>query len=343
MTFTTRAAPFVRKEEINKFYGMEEDELYEALSNESGEAGKKCNCAIASMEKYLNDEWKDYFNEHIADKIKLYETKLYKEERRDSVFHNPFVFEGDDENAGNKRNFGLGEDEDSGPSDYERFMHGEVITGDIDINVNRFKMSMRLPRNNKNTQKPKRERRGSVENRQIKVDEIDNFDTRDKSIKKDEKKNKEENPLDKKGKINNNNEEENPLDKLRKIKSNDNNKGEVENPLDKLRKLNKNKDSNKDNEEEVENPLDKLRKLNKNKESNKDNEEEEENPLDKLRRKNKNKDDSKDNEEEEENPLDKLRKIKNNDDNKGEEENPLNSILYNWKYLINLMKKFRRN
>ena len=38
------------------------------------------------------------------DKIKLYETKLYKEERRDSVFRNPFVFEGDDENAGNKSN-----------------------------------------------------------------------------------------------------------------------------------------------------------------------------------------------------------------------------------------------
>ena len=326
MTFTTRAAPFVGKEEINKFYGMEEDELYEALSNESGEARKKCNCAIASMEKYLNDEWKDYFNVHIADKIKLYETKLYKEERRDSVFRNPFVFEGDDENGNNKRNFGLGEDEDSGPSDYERFMRGEVITGDIDINVNRFKMSMRLPRNNKNTQKPKKERRGSVENRQIKVDEIDNFDTKDKPIKKDENKNIEENPLDKLKKVknnnNNNNEEENPLDKLRKIKNNDNNKGEEENPLYKLRKLNKNKDNNKDNEEEEENPLDKLRKLNKKK----DNEDEEENPLDKLRNLNKKKDSNKDNEEEEENPLDKLRKLNKKKDNEEEEENPLDKL-----------------
>ena len=41
MSFITRAAPFVGKEEINEFYGMDEDELYEAVSNESGEAKKK--------------------------------------------------------------------------------------------------------------------------------------------------------------------------------------------------------------------------------------------------------------------------------------------------------------
>ena len=114
ISFITRTAPFVGKEEINEFYGMEEDELYEAVSHESNEKTSKLNCAVKSMEKYLNDKWNDFFYDHIADKIRLYETKLYKDDRRDSIFHNPFVLENDDENLENNRqnNFGLGEDED---------------------------------------------------------------------------------------------------------------------------------------------------------------------------------------------------------------------------------------
>ena len=62
---------------MNKFYGMEEDELYKAVSNERREK---------SMVNYLNDKWTEYFDEHISDKIKLYETKSYKEENRESIF-----------------------------------------------------------------------------------------------------------------------------------------------------------------------------------------------------------------------------------------------------------------
>ena len=49
------------------------------------------------MKKYLNDKWKEFFNDNIADKIKLYEAKLYKEDsknkKRTTLFHNPFIVE----------------------------------------------------------------------------------------------------------------------------------------------------------------------------------------------------------------------------------------------------------
>lgn len=97
ISFITRTAPFVTKEEINDYYGMDENELYEAVSHESREKTSKLNCAVKSMEKYLNDSWNEFFYDHIADKIRLYETKLYKEDKnRDSIFHNPFVLENDD-------------------------------------------------------------------------------------------------------------------------------------------------------------------------------------------------------------------------------------------------------
>ena len=309
ISFITRTAPFVGKEEINEFYGMEEDELYEAVSHESNEKTSKLNCAVKSMEKYLNDKWNDFFYDHIADKIRLYETKLYKDDRRDSIFHNPFVLENDDENLENNRqnNFGLGEDEDEdvlgkqmrkskNRPDFEKILYGDENDADMDINLNnRFKMSMRLPRSNKNNNNNNMKvggKRGSWGSKPAKVvvDEIDEI--------VDNKNKKEEN---------NNEEEENPLDKFNKENKNENE--EEENPLDKFRRGTKN--NNKD-----ENLLDKFRN-NKNNDDNLYDDEEEENPLDKFRRENDNGND------EDENPLDKLKKFKTN--NK-ENDNPLDKF-----------------
>jgi hypothetical protein len=309
ISFITRTAPFVGKEEINEFYGMEEDELYEAVSHESNEKTSKLNCAVKSMEKYLNDKWNDFFYDHIADKIRLYETKLYKDDRRDSIFHNPFVLENDDENLENNRqnNFGLGEDEDEdvlgkqmrkskNRPDFEKILYGDENDADMDINLNnRFKMSMRLPRSNKNNNNNNMKvggKRGSWGSKPAKVvvDEIDD-------IVDNKNKNEE----------NNNEEEENPLDKFNKENKNENE--EEENPLDKFRRGTKN--NNKD-----ENPLDKFRN-NKNNDDNLYDDEEEENPLDKFRRENDNAND------EDENPLDKLKKFKTN--NK-ENDNPLDKF-----------------
>ena len=310
ISFITRTAPFVGKEEINEFYGMEEDELYEAVSHESNEKTSKLNCAVKSMEKYLNDKWNDFFYDHIADKIRLYETKLYKDDRRDSIFHNPFVLENDDENLENNRqnNFGLGEDEDEdvlgkqmrkskNRPDFEKILYGDENDADMDINLNnRFKMSMRLPRSNKNNNNNNNMKvggkRGSWGSKPAKVvvDEIDD-------IVDNKNKNEE----------NNNEEEENPLDKFNKENKNENE--EEENPLDKFRRGTKN--NNKD-----ENLLDKFRN-NKNNDDNLYDDEEEENPLDKFRRENDNGND------EDENPLDKLKKFKTN--NK-ENDNPLDKF-----------------
>ena len=356
ISFITRTAPFVGKEEINEFYGMDEDELYEAVSHESREKTSKLNCSVKSMEKYLNDKWNEFFYDHIADKIKLYETKLYKEDKRDSTFHNPFILEDDDENIDKPNNFGLGEDEDidvfgkqmkkKNQADLQNALYGGDDM-DMDINLgNRFKMSMRLPRSNKNNNntnitKPggKRGSWGSKQEKKAKVmvDEIDiDVDDKDKNKNKEEKKNEEEeNPLDKFRKKQNkadenNEEEENPLDKFRKKQNNTNdNNEEEENPLDKFKKAQNGQKNNDDlYEEEEENPLDKFKKQQNN---NNDAlyEDEEENPLDKFKKQQNNKDALY--EDEEENPLDKFKKAqnpqKNNDDlYEQEEENPLDKF-----------------
>ena len=371
ISFITRTAPFVGKEEINEFYGMDENELYEAVSHESNEKTSKLNCAVKSMEKYLNDKWTEFFYEHIADKIRLYETKLYKDYRRDSIFHNPFVLENDDENLeyNKQNNFGLGEDEDEDvlgkqmrksknrPPDFEKILYGDDPDGELDISNNRFKMSMRLPKSNKNNNVKIGGKRGSWENKPAKVvvDEVDEV-IDNKENKEDNNKDEEENPLDKfnKEKQNGNEEEENPLDKFNKEKQN-----EDENPLDKLKKGKKNNNNEDDNpldkfkndtnkeednlyeDDEEENPLDKFRRENE--------DENNENPLDILRRggksngnsnplyklrnnKNKkdNKDENKDNDlyvEEDDNPLDKFnRENKNNNDEEEEEDNPLDKF-----------------
>ena len=352
ISFITRTAPFVGKEEINKFYGMDEDELYEAVSHESREKTSKLNCAVKSMEKYLNDKWNEFFTDHIADKIRLYETKLYKEDKRDSTFHNPFILENDDE-------YGEG-DEDvlkkmskKNSAAIQNTLYGDDIDMDMDINLgNRFKMSMRLPKSNKvTTSNPKLSgKRGSWGSNKIKssksskvvVDEIDE-DADDKDKNKDDKNEEEENPLDKFRKNQKNEEEEeNPLDKFRKGQKN-----EEENPLDKLRKgqnSTKKKDNNNDlYEEEEENPLDKFRKgqNEQNEQNNIDDfyDDEEENPLDKFKKEqnNKNNDDNiYEDQEEEENPLDKFKKEQNKNNNQDndnniyedeeEEENPLDKF-----------------
>ena len=360
ISFITRTAPFVGKEEINEFYGMDEDELYEAVSHESREKTSKLNCSVKSMEKYLNDKWNEFFYDHISDKIKLYETKLYKEDKRDSTFHNPFILENDDENIDKPNNFGLGEDEDVDvfatkmKKKNTAELHNALYGGDdmdVDINLgNRFKMSMRLPRSNKNNNnssnnaKPggKRGSWGSKQEKKAKVmvDEID-IDVDDKDKNKEEKNNEEEeNPLDKFRKRQNktdenNEEEENPLDKFRKKKNNTNdNNEEEENPLDKFKKAHNGQKNNDDlYEEEEENPLDKFKKQQNNKNNNDDlYEDEEENALDKFKKEQNNKNNNDDlYEDEEENALDKFKeqqnKKNNNDDlYEDQEENPLDNF-----------------
>ena len=274
ISFINRAAPFIGKDEITKFYGMEENELYENVSNESEENKKdsKVNCAIKSMEKYLNDKWNEFFNEHISDKIKLYESKLYKSENRDSLFRNPFILENDDEkveNVGN--NFGLGDDEDQDilkarnkKPDLNNVLYGDE---DIDFNMgNRFKMSMRLPRssgNNTNNNMIIGKKRGSWGSKPkqniVVVDEVDDI-VNDNDNNKEEK--EEENPLDKLNKNNekedDNDDEEDPFSNFKK-KDDDNRKIS----LISFRKKNKeeNINDNNDNNNE-ENPLDKFKKEN---------------------------------------------------------------------------------
>ena len=325
ISFTTRAVPFVGKEEINEFYGMDENELYEVLSNESQEKNSKLNCPVKSMEKYLNDKWTEFFNEHIADKIRLYETKLYKEDKNENIFYNPFIE--DDENDNDKKV----KKTKSGPV-IEKFLYEEDNNDiDTDINLNnRFKMSMRLPKRSNNAIRQNQSsiggKRGSggTKPSKVLVDEID--EDIEKFNKNKSKEENDENLIDKFKKDKGKKEEENinddnPLDRFKLQNKNKNNtQEEEENPLDKFK--------NNKNEElyEEENPLDKF-KNNKNEELY---EEEEENPLDKFKN-NKNKNEEL-YEEEEENPLDKFKKEKNdrNDNNtnkdKEEEENPLDKF-----------------
>ena len=331
ISFITRTAPFVTKEEINDYYGMDENELYEAVSHESREKTSKLNCAVKSMEKYLNDSWNEFFYDHIADKIRLYETKLYKEDKnRDSIFHNPFVLENDDvgDMAEDEDVLGKQKKQKGGVTDYEKFLYGDEDM-DMGMNRNRFKMSMRLPMRSftdiSADNNPKKSLRGSGGNSKpskILVDEIDDT-TENKDNKEEEE--EEENPLDKfkresrkrlKGNENEE-EEENPIDKFKRESKNRLKAiepEEEENPLDKFKREH---NGNNNDEEEEENPLDKFNRENHNK-----NEEEEENPLDKFNRENHNKNE----EEEEENPLDKFKKQNHNNNEDEEEENPLDKF-----------------
>ena len=330
ISFITRTAPFVTKEEINDYYGMDENELYEAVSHESREKTSKLNCAVKSMEKYLNDSWNEFFYDHIADKIRLYETKLYKEDKnRDSIFHNPFVLENDDvgDMAEDEDVLGKQKKQKGGVTDYEKFLYGDEDM-DMGMNRNRFKMSMRLPMRSftdiSADNNPKKSLRGSGGNSKpskILVDEID--DTNENKDNKEEE--EEENPLDKfkresrkrlKGNENEE-EEENPIDKFKRESKNRLKAiepEEEENPLDKFKREH---NGNNNDEEEEENPLDKFNRENHNK-----NEEEEENPLDKFNRENHNKNED----EEEENPLDKFKKQNHNNNEDEEEENPLDKF-----------------
>ena len=337
ISFITRTAPFVTKEEINDYYGMDENELYEAVSHESREKTSKLNCAVKSMEKYLNDSWNEFFYDHIADKIRLYETKLYKEDKnRDSIFHNPFVLENDDvgDMAEDEDVLGKQKKQKGGVTDYEKFLYGDEDM-DMGMNRNRFKMSMRLPMRSFTDMNPdnnvKKSLRGSGGNSKpskILVDEID--DTPEKKDDKEEE--EEENPLDKfkresRKRLKGNEdeeEEENPLDKFKRVSKNRLKRStepeEEENPLDKFNREHKNNNNNNADEEEEENPLDKFNREHKNNNNNNADEEEEENPLDKFKRENKG------GEEEEENPLDKLKKQNHNNNNDEEEENPLDKF-----------------
>ena len=288
ISFINRAQPFVPKEEITKFYGMEENELYEDVSNDSGnKKSSKLNCSVKCMEKYLNDNWNEFFYEYISDKIKLYETQLYKDDNnRDSLFRNPFILEEDDEKVESRlNNFGIGEDQDflagkNKKPDFNKILYGDA---DIDINNNnRFKMSMRLPRSNNNANLNTEKKRNSLGDKpkQVMVDEIDNFDNNNEE-EKDDKINNEENEEK---------EEENPLDAFNKNKNEVKDKEDNDDPFANFQKKDDNRKISlisfrkKKKEEKIENQDDNNDNDNDILMENNNNEQnEEENPLDKLR------------------------------------------------------------
>ena len=343
ISFINRAAPFVTKEEITKFYGMEENELYEQISNESegDKKNSKLNKAVKSMEKYLNNNWNEFFTEYIVEKIKLYETKLLKDDSRDSIFRNPFILDNDDEKVDNRQNnFGLGDDDEDEDvlgermkkPDFNKILYGD---DDIDFNMNnRFKMSMRLPKsNNKNIDLNTGRKRSSLGDKQIQskfvVDEIDNFDFEEKKIKdkieieeekdeKEEKEEEEENPLDKFKNKNKDDNEEDPFssfkknDKERKISLISFRKKKKDEIVENENFQDNNNDNNKEEEEE-ENALDKF-----NKETLKTTEEKMDIDMNDLYDDN---DDNNNDKEDEDTPENKENNENKNVNNKNEEEN----------------------
>lgn len=92
-----RNAPAVEKEEVDNFYGIDTNDLYDEVSQDINEKDIKVNHSIECMEKYNNDKWNEFFYDFIAGKIRLYEDKLCKNVKRDSTFRNPFLLE-DNEN-----------------------------------------------------------------------------------------------------------------------------------------------------------------------------------------------------------------------------------------------------
>ena len=317
ISFINRARPFVPQEEITKFYGMDENELYEDVSNEGNKKSSKLNCSVKCMEKYLNENWNDFFYEYISDKIQLYETKLYKDDpNRDSLFRNPFILEEDDEKAESRlNNLGLGEEQDILLGKNKKPDFNKILYGDDDINFNnnnRFKMSMRLPRNNNNINinlEPKRNSFGDKP-MQVIVDEIDNFDN-DNTKEKNEKENNEEkegeNPLK------DNEDDEDPFANFQKKEDNRKislisfRKKKKEENIENQDDNNVNNDNdilmeNNNNDENVENPFDKL----KNKKL--------ENKEEKMDIENNN-DDLYDDNNEEEDPFKNIKKEENNSEN----------------------------
>jgi hypothetical protein len=198
MTFMTRATPFVGKEEIDNYYGMDSNELYDEVEDETDDKKPKFNRPVKSMEKYLNDKWNEFFYDNIAENIKLYETKLLKEDpnKEKTLFHNPFIVEDSSEiRAKELASMENGdEDEDflaierkklNNDSELNKMIYedNENVDADFDINMNnnRFKMSMRNAFKNDNIiqkEEQKEQTRGSMA--KICVDEMDEGDNNDK-------------------------------------------------------------------------------------------------------------------------------------------------------------------
>ena len=198
MTFMTRATPFVGKEEIDNYYGMDSNELYDEVEDETDNKQPKFNKPVKSMEKYLNDKWNEFFCDNIAENIKLYETKLLKEDpnKERTLFHNPFIVEDSSEIRAKEIASTQNDDEDEDFLAKERkklncgteqnnmlYEDNENPDADMDINMNnnRFKMSMRNAYKNDNIIQKE------VQNEQIRgsmvkicVDEMDEGDNNGK-------------------------------------------------------------------------------------------------------------------------------------------------------------------
>ena len=205
ISFMTRTAPPVEKEEIDAFYGMDANELYDDVSQDSEEKNK-ANHPIENMEKYLTDKWSEFFYDHIACKIRLYETKLCKDVRRDSVFRNPFLLEDNDAEEKNEKNEDGEEDILSREvKEVKRRLSQEVASEDFNIE-DLMKGEVLTDKNMKGV-------RASMINK-MKVDEVNESDSEsESSSEKNEDDNKNDNENNKKNDSENDKKVENENDK----------------------------------------------------------------------------------------------------------------------------------
>jgi len=198
MTFMTRATPFVGKEEIDNYYGMDSNELYDEVEDDTDDKKPKFNKPVKSMEKYLNDKWNEFFYDNISENIKLYETKLLKEDpnKEKTLFHNPFIVEDSSEIRAKEMASTENGDEDIDflAKERKKLNYGQELNkmlyednenpdADMDINMNnnRFKMSMRNAYKNDNIIQ-KEEQKEQIRGSMVKmcVDEMDEGDNNDK-------------------------------------------------------------------------------------------------------------------------------------------------------------------
>ena len=341
ISFMTRTAPPVEKEEIDAFYGIDANDLYDEVSQDSNEKNKKVNHPIENMEKYFTDDWKNFFNEHIKEKIKLYETKLCKDVKRETIFRNPFMLE---DNANDENLY-----EDVGEEDLLSKEVKEAKRRNSQENFDEINV-MNLEKDNKNGNKI----RGSMSKKML-IDEVE---------KEENKKNED---------MENKEEDEDVLGKLKKSgfkKGDEDNKNEkkenINSDVDVLRRFDKScfkkkedkndEDNKKENDEnEDEDVLGKFKRIRfnnkdeKNVEKNENDENEDEDVLGKLKKvgfkkeedkseeKDKKEEDKMNEENEDEDVLAKFKKNSLKKENDNNQENEDEDVL--GKFKKNTFKK----
>ena len=205
-----------KKAAANLLYGG--DELDNNENNEEKEE-KKCNYDL--MQKYLNDDWCEYFGLNIEDVIKQYENKDWPEQEKKKDEDMPFAkasednnHEDMDEQGESKRDrniFNLDEDyddEDKNEEDNERA--GVRDNALNNVNVDDFDFEDKDE--NKEKEKENKEDDNPFKNNDIKENEFEfNEQNEENKEKKDEEKNEEKNEENK-----NEDKKEEPVEKEQK-------------------------------------------------------------------------------------------------------------------------------